>query len=389
MWYFRSPKIVYGEDALSYLAELKGQRAFIVADQTMVRLGFVDIVRGKLSQAGIESEVFSEVEPEPSFQTIQRGAEKMLAYGPDWVVGLGGGSSIDAAKGMWVLYENPGLDPRAINPFEPLEMRRKALMVAIPTTSGTGAEATWAIVLTDLDEGRKLATGTPESTPDIAILDPSLAVTMPPELTAMTAMDTLTHAVEGYTSNWHNDFCDGLCLKAVGLVFDYLIRAYKDGSDMEARERLHNAATLAGLGFINSMAALAHAMGHALGGVFHTPHGRAVGLFLPYTIEFALGEEGTRYADFAYFLGLSARSDSEEEAGRKFVQAIRELARQVNEPTSIAALGIPRQNFEAQLDKLVDNTENDSQVVTSSRIPSYEEAQRLFLYAYEGKSVDF
>ena len=214
MWYFRSPEIVFGPGALDHLAYLKGNRGLIVTDETMVRLGFVETVKAKLAEAGVDCDVFDQVEPEPSLQTVQRGAAVMLEREPDWIVGLGGGSPLDAAKAMWILYERPDMTPEEINPFDDLGLRRKARMVAIPTTSGTGSETTWAVVLTDTQEQRKISTGAPECTPDLAIVDPVFAAHMPPRLTADTGLDALTHAIEGYTSSWHNEFTDGLCLKA-------------------------------------------------------------------------------------------------------------------------------------------------------------------------------
>lgn len=387
MWYFVSPEIVFGEDALQRLTELEGKRAFIVTDKNMVTLGFVDQVKKYLSQAGIECGLFDEVEPEPSIETVKKGAEAMRRYAPDWVVGLGGGSVIDAAKAMWVLYERPDIEPAEINPFTPLGLRKKARLIAIPTTSGTGSEATWAIVLTETAEGRKLGLGNRETHADIAIVDPIFATIMPPQLTADTGMDVLTHAVEGYTSAWKNDFCDGLCLKAIQLVFQHLPRAYRNGQDKEAREKMHNAASIAGLGFGNSMAALAHSMGHSLGAVFHIPHGRAVGLFLPYTIEFTGNMAVDRYAEIAHFLRL--KESEEAKAVASLTQAIRQLAHSINQPLSIKDLGISRDNFENSLANLVSNAEMDSQTVTSSRIPTTEEFERLFCYAYDGKSIDF
>jgi len=386
MWFFASPEIVFGEDALSYLSEIEGKRALIVTDENMVRLGFVDKVIGHLKEAGIEARVFAEVEHDPSLETAKRGAQAALDYGPDWIVGLGGGSSMDAAKAVWVLYERPDLEPDEISPIETLGLRRKARLITIPTTSGTGAEATWAIVLTDTEARRKLGLGSRENVADIAIVDPALATTMPPQLTADTGMDALTHAIEGYTCTWHNDFSDGLCLKAVKLVFDYLPRAYEKG-DPEAREKMHNAACIAGLGFGNALAALAHSLGHSLGAVFHVPHGRAVGLFLPYTIEFSVRGGKTRYAEIARFLGLPA--GSEEEGAASLVTAIRGLLKKLNQPSTIGELGISPDEFEAELPKLVENAENDSCTVTSTRIPSTEEFERLFRYAYEGRNIDF
>ena len=386
MWFFSSPEIVFGEDALSYLSEIEGHRAFIVTDQNMVRLGFVELVAEQLKQAGTEYQVFAEVEPDPSLETVKRGAQAALAYEPDWIVGLGGGSAMDAAKAVWVLYERPDMEPDEISPIETLGLRKKARLITVPTTSGTGAEATWALVLTDTKERCKLGLGSRENVADIAIVDPVFAAELPPQLTADTGMDALTHAVEGYTCTWRNDFSDGLCLKAIELVFDHLPRAYEKG-DREAREKMHNAACIAGLGFGNAMAALAHSLGHSLGAVFHVPHGRAVGLFLPYTIEFVVRGGGTHYAEIARFLGLPA--ESEEEGAASLASAIRGLIKRLGQPTTIGELGISSAEFEAGLTKLVENAENDSCAVTSPRIPSAEEFERLFRYAFEGMVVDF
>ncbi len=391
MWYFRSPEIVFGEDALDHLDTLQGKRAFIVTDPMMLELGFVDLVAAHLTDAGLTVGTFPDVEPEPSVQTIRTGAEKMLAFEPDWIVGLGGGSAMDAAKAMWALYENPGLDPADINPFEPLGLRRKARLIVIPTTSGTGSEATWATVLTDTAENRKLGTGSPEMVADIAIVDPALPAKMPPRLTADTGLDALTHAIEGYTCSLRNDFSDAVCLKAAQLVFEYLPRAVKNGDDAEAREKMHNAATLAGLGFGNAMAALAHSMGHSLGAIFHVPHGRAVALFLPYTIQFIQrGDAETRFHEISRFLGLPASTP--DEGAISLVTAIRDLSREVGQPLSLKETlgdGVSRADFDAALDALVANAEADSVIAMGDRIPTTDEVRQLFEYAYEGKNIDF
>jgi alcohol dehydrogenase class IV len=387
MWYFDSPHIVYGEDARCVLETVEGRRAFIVTDPTMVRLGFVDEVRRRLESAGLEVAVFSEVEPEPSLQTAVRGAEAMRAFEPDWIVGLGGGSCLDAAKAMWIMYERPDVTPDSINPFDTYHLRQKARLITIPTTSGTGSEVTWAIVLTDTAEQRKLGLGTRECVADIAIVDPYFVQGMPARLTADTGMDALTHAFEAYVNTWHNDFSDGLALQAIKLIFTYLPRAYRDGKDMEAREHMHNAATIAGLACSNSLFALAHSLGHSLGALFHIPHGRAVGLFLPYTIEYSAPSGAARYADIARFLGLPA--DDEETAAWALSARVRQLMHEIDQPQSIAALGIARADFDAQLEALVDRAESDSQTVTSPRVPDRGEFARLFVYAYEGRPIDF
>jgi len=387
MWNFVSPQIVFGEEALDFLDELKGQRALIVTDATMVQLGFVDKVKTHLDNAVIEVHIFDEVEPDPSVQTVRRGAQVALEVAPDWIVGLGGGSPIDAAKAIWILYEQPDIEPAAINPIADLGLRQKARLITIPTTSGTGAEATWGIVLTDTDEQRKMGLGNRENVADIAIVDPAMASGMPRQLTADTGLDALTHAVEGYTCTWHTDLTDGLCLNATRLIFQYLPRAVDDGSDMEAREKMHNAATCAGLGFGNAMASMAHAMGHVLGAVFHVPHGRAVALFLPYTIEFAAVEEPERFAELASFIRCS--NDEGKKAAQALAGCIRNLCQKVGNPTKVEDTGIERQAYEAQLEKLVDDAFNDTQIITAVRTPSYEELHQLFLYAYDGRPIDF
>jgi len=389
MWFFRSPEIVFGEGALDRLSELQGHKALIVTDQNIARLGLVELVQAKLSPTGIETAVFAEVEPNPSLQTLRRGAQQAMSYEPDWIIGLGGGSCMDAAKSIWIQYERPDLEPDNVAPMGRLGLRQKAHLIAIPTTSGTGAEVTWPIVVTDLEQHCKVTVGHPENIPDLAIVDPILVNKLPALITADTGMDVLTHAVEGYTSQWHNDFSDGLCLKAIQLAFDYLPRAYDNGGDdPEARERMHNAATIAGLGFGNSMAAMAHALGHSMGAVLSIPHGRAVGLCLPYTIEFTVrGWLPTRYAEIARFLGLPAADEAE--AAASLVEAIRALARRIGQPTTLRETGISAEEFEQKLPKLVDNAINDSAMIVGLRFPEDEDVGRVCRCIYEGECVDF
>ena len=387
MWYFISPDIVYGEDAVSCLDELQGTRAFIVTDPNIIQLGMIDYVTRHLSNTGIDYTVYDHVETEPSIENVKKGAGVISAYKPDWIIGLGGGSVIDAAKTMWVLYERPDIEPTEINPFIPIGLRQKARLIAIPTTSGTGSDCSWGIILTDQTEKRKLALGCREVHADIAIIDPVFIQDMPPQLTADTGMDALTHAIEGFTSKWKNDFSDGLCLKAIQLVFTYLPRAYRDGGDMEARERMHNAASIAGLAFGNSMLGIAHSLGHSLGAEFHIPHGRAVGLFLPYTIEYSAEVAATYYTEIAHY--MNSESGVREESAFGLVRGIRQLARIINQPLTVRDLGISREDYEKSLPKLVSNADMDTQTVTSARIPSSGEFEQLFLYAYDGKFIDF
>ncbi|GAP10943.1 alcohol dehydrogenase, class IV [Bellilinea caldifistulae] len=387
MWYFSSPLIVFGEDALSHLASLTGSKAMIVSDVTLNRLGLVQLVFEQLKNTGMQMDIFDEVQPDPDLETVKRGAQRMFDFQPDWIIAIGGGSVIDAAKGMWVLYARPDVQPDAINPIEFYGLRQKARLVAIPTTSGTGAEVTWAVVLSDHQSRRKLGLGSREVVPDIAIIDPQLIRDLPARISADTGLDALTHAIEGFTSTYHNDFTDGLCVYAAKMVFEYLPRAYF--GDQAAREKMHYAATIARLGFGNSMAALAHGLGHALGAVFHVPHGRAVSLFLPYTIEFCANspEGGTRYLELSRFIGLPA--ENEKQAAAILASRVRKLEEDLNQPLCIADLGIDRAALEAEMELLVENALNDTQTIMSTRIPDDQELRWLFQYAFEGKTIDF
>ena len=387
MWYFSSPFVVFGDEALSHLEQVQGSRAFIVTDATLARLGVAGRVEAVLQGAGFTTYMFAEVEPEPSLQTVRRGAQVATEFQPDLFVGLGGGSPMDAAKAIWALYERPDLDAVDINPLITLTLS-KAKMVAIPTTAGTGSETTWALVLTDTEEKRKLGTGNRELVPTLALVDPTLTQGLPPRATADTGLDALTHAIEGYVSSWKNDFTDGLCLKAAQLVFDYLERAVVDGNDLEAREHMGNAAAIAGLGFGNANLGLAHAMGHSFGAYFKQPHGRCVSLYLPYSIDYTVNGSMGRYADIARFCGFTDSRD-EDEAGRILAARVRALAAAVTQPLSIAAFGVSRADFDAALPVLVQHAQEDTMFFTSPRIPEPEELAQMFEYVYEGRAIDF
>ena len=387
MWYFANPLIVFGDDALEHLSGIQGKRALIVTDRNIAKLGFAERVGNELAKAGLEYQVFDEVEPDPSVQTIKHGGQVALDYQPDWLIGLGGGSSIDAAKAIWVLYARPDQEPDAINPSEFLNLRQKAHMIAIPTTSGTGAEVTSIIVVTDVEGQRKTGVMSQEVVPDIAILDTSLVMGLPPQITGDTGMDALTHAIEGYTSNWRSDFTDGPALIAIKRIFEYLPRAYNNGSDAEARMHMMHAATLASMSFGNAMAGLAHSLGHALGGLFHTPHGRAVGLFLPYTMEYLAKATSNLYAEIAHFIGISNGSDLE--ATQALIDRVRNLAKTLNQPLSVREAGIEQTTYEQALPALVERAENEATTITVARIPESADLERMFRYAYEGKTVDF
>ncbi len=387
MWFFRAPTIAYGDDALSHLATLEGKRALIVTDANMVKLGVADKVCGPLSVGGMDVQIFAEVEPDPSLDTVNKAASMARDFDADWIVGLGGGSAMDTAKMVRILAERRDLTAMDVNPVEPMGLRGVVKLCTIPTTSGTGAEVGWACVVTDRAESRKLVLGSMDSYPEVAIVDPALAAGMPAWLTADTGMDALVHAIEIYTGLWHNDFVDGPALQAIRLVFEYLPRAYADGSDMEARERMANAATLAGFGLANANCGLAHALAHSLGGVFHPPHGRTTSVYLPYTTEYIIREAPERYADIARFLGLPGTTD--QERAQALVAAIRELQATVGHPTSVKGLNVPEPEFRESLPHIVEAAQQDATMFNAARVPSTDEVERLFEYAYAGQPIDF
>jgi alcohol dehydrogenase class IV len=388
MWEFTSPKsIVFGEGALEYLREIEGKRALIITDKVIRNLGFVEKVASYIREAGLSVEIFDEVEPEPSKETVTKCAERAELFEPDWIVGLGGGSCIDAAKASWALYERPDIQIDEISPLLKLGLRKKAKLIAIPTTSGTGSEATWAIVITDTKEKRKMELASKELVADIVILDPQLPLTMPKRLVADTGVDALVNALEAYISQWHNYFSDLPAINAVQAIFKYLPRSYNNSQDKEAKENMHYAATMAGLAFSNSQICVAHAMGHALGALFKIPHGRSVAAVLTFAVEYMAKEAMERFGDLADAVGIKAETD--REALEKFVQALKRLLKDVDEPTSIRELGIGWNDFQGELDNLVERAMGSTGTIASPRVPTAEDYRRLFVYAYEGKTVDF
>ena len=388
MWELTFPRtVVTGEGALEYLREVEGKRALIITDKVIRKLNFAEKVANYLNQAGLEVKVFDEVEPEPSVETVVKGAKFAGKYGPDWLIGLGGGSCMDAAKAMWIIYANPEIEVGEINPFAKFELRKKARLICIPTTSGTGADVTWAAMITDVKEERKMELPSREMVADIVIIDPEFPKSMPPPLVADSGLDALTHAIEAYVSQWRNDFSDALAIKAIQIILKYLPRAHESSGDNEAKEKMHNAATMAGMAFSNSQVGIAHALAHSLGAIFRVPHGRIVGLFLPYSIEYSVGEAMERYGDIARAIGIEARTD--EEAVEKLIRDIKELYREVRQPTSIRELGINRDDFEKRLEDLVTRAANSSCTFMNPRVPDVEDTRKLFLYAFEGKKIDF
>ena len=392
VWWFYVPNIVFGEDALDELEQISGKKAFIVTDKVINSLGLPERVCSILTNRQWEAAIWDGAVPDPKVSTVKAAAEAIRHFGEDWIIAVGGGSVMDTAKAAWVLYEKPDIELHALTPFDELGLRAKAKLLCIPTTAGTGSEATKAIVIRDDETGRKFATINPELTPDIAILDPEFVVGLPKELTAYTGMDALTHAVEGYISIWKNDFSDGSSLQALKMVFEWLPKSLDDLSDLESREKMLVAACLAGMSFGNSQAALAHSLGHSMGSVLRTHHGMSVGMALPYTIEFnCRGKENEeiakQYTELARMIGIAGKKP--ETVSLKFAGAIRELMTKIGNPQSFKEAGIKKRNFNASLENMVEFAMMDTSLTMNPRNTDSEEIRRIYKYMYDGTVIDF
>ncbi len=407
-WFKLPPKIYFEKHATQYLAKMpKISRAFIVTDPGMVKLGYVETVLHylNLNPNNVKVEMFSDVEPDPSDVTVFKGAEMMRAFQPDVIIALGGGSAMDAAKGMWLFYEHPetsfhGLKQKFIDirkrTFKYPKLGQKAQFVAIPTTSGTGSEVTPFSVITDKENNIKYPLADYELTPDVAIVDPQFVMTVPPHITADTGMDVLTHAIEAYVSIMANDYTDGLALKAIELVFKYLPRAYKDGSDEEAREKMHNASAIAGMAFANAFLGINHSLAHKLGAEFHIAHGRSNAILMPHVIRYNAKKPNKhalfpkyerfvadeRYAQIARMLGLPARTP--EEGVESLIQAVIKLGKELNIPMSIEAQGVDKEEFESKVSYLAERAFEDQCTTANPKLPLVTELAEIYREAFKG-----
>lgn len=385
---FTLPRDIYhGKDSLEVLKSLEGKRAFIViGGGSMKRFGFLDKVLSYLKEANMETKVFEGVEPDPSVETVMKGAKEMEAFEPDWIVSIGGGSPIDAAKAMWIFYEYPDFTfEKAIVPFGLPKLRRKAKFVAIPSTSGTATEVTAFSVITDYKAKIKYPLADFEITPDIAIVDPSLAETMPEKLVAHTGMDALTHAIEAYTASLRSNFTDPLALKAIEMVNMHLVNSYK--GDMEARGEMHEAQCLAGMAFSNALLGIVHSMAHKVGAVFHIPHGCANAIFLPYVIKYNRKACEDRYANIARHIGL--KGESERELTDALIDLINKFNKELNIPSSMKEYGIEENDFKANLKFIAHNAVLDPCTGSNPREIDDETMEKLYTCAYYGSDVDF
>ena len=410
-WFKIPPKIYFEKDSIQYLENMEGiSRAFIVTDPMMVKLGYVDkaLYYLRKREQYCHSKIYSDVEPDPDVDTIMRGVAEMRDFKPDVIIAIGGGSAIDAAKGMWLFYEHPdatfdGLKQKFMDIRKRVvkfpNLGQLAKFVAVPTTSGTGSEVTAFAVITDRKNGNiKYPLADYALKPDVAIIDPQFVMSLPKSATADTGMDVLTHALEAYVSNMASDYTDGLALQAMDLVFDYLKRAYDHGEeDEKAREKMHNASCIAGMAFTNAFLGLNHSMAHKLGGEYHIPHGRANAVLLPYVIkynatkptkfatfpkyEYFVADE--KYAKAARFVGLAGNTT--EESVDNLIKAIRQLMRDLNMPMSIRECGVDEDVFMSGLRKLAENAHDDQCTGANPRYPLVEEIMELYKQAYYGE----
>lgn len=384
--------LYYGKGSLEYLKQLSGKKAVLVlGGGSMKKFGFVDKVVSYLEEAGIETKLFENVEPDPSVETVMSGAAMMREFEPDWIIAMGGGSPIDAAKAMWVFYEYPETSfEDIIQPFSFPTLRKKARFIAIPSTSGTATEVTAFSVITDYEKGIKYPLADYNITPDVAIVDPDLAETMPPKLTAHTGMDALTHAVEAYVSTLNSPFTDPLALKAIQMVFDNLEASFK--GDMKAREDMHYAQCLAGMAFTNALLGIVHSMAHKTGAAFsagHIPHGCANAMYLPFVIKYNAKDEIalSRYAQIARFIGLSG--DSDKSLVESLCQKIDEFNVLLSIPRTIKEFGIDEAEFKEKIATISENAIGDACTGSNPRAIDSKQMEELFTAIYYGTEVNF
>ena len=402
---FTLPRDIYhGENALEALKTFKGKKAFVcVGGGSMKRFGFLDRVVQYLQETGMEVKLFEGIESDPSVDTVMKGAKEMLDFGPDWIVAIGGGSPIDAAKAMWIKYEYPDCTFEDMcKVFGIPTLRKKAKFCAISSTSGTATEVTAFSIITDYEKGIKYPIADFEITPDVAIVDPALAQTMPKKLVAHTGMDALTHAIEAYVSTANCDYTNPLALHAIEMIRDDLVDSYNE--DKEARNAMHNAQCLAGMAFSNALLGIVHSMAHKTGAVFgdlgaHIIHGAANAMYLPKVIAFNAKDETAkkRYAKIADVIGLSGSND--EEKVKALISYVRGLNDKLNIPHGIKNYGadsypteqgfVPENIFLERLHDIAVNAIADACTGSNPRQPSVEEMEKLLKCCYYDTEVDF
>lgn len=374
---FKIPKeIVFGENAMSRLSELEGKKATLVTGgSSMKRFGFLDQAKKELEKAGMEVSIIDGVEPNPSVETVIRGGQELREFGPDWIVAIGGGSALDAAKVMWVFYEYPDSKFEDLVAFKFPKLRTKAKFVAIPSTSGTASEITAFSVITDVKNHIKYPLVSGEMTPDIALLDPALPAKMPAHITANTGMDVMTHAMEAYVSSAATCYTDPLALKAIKMTYDMLAIAYDEPDNMQARDDMHNASALAGMAFTNASLGLVHSTAHKIGGEFGITHGLANAILLPYIVEF--NKKATdKYADVEKMLGVD-----------DLFTALQDMNTRLGIPNALKDVDeveISEEKFLGVLDRMAGNAYGDPCTLTNPRESGNEAVAAIYKAAFYG-----
>ena len=388
---FTLPRDLYhGKGALDALKDLDGKRAIVVVGGgSMKRFGFLDKVEANLKAAGMEVSLFEGVEPDPSVETVMKGAEAMRQFQPDWIVAIGGGSPIDAAKAMWAFYEYPETTfEQLITPFSFPKLRTKARFCAIPSTSGTATEVTAFSVITDYAKGIKYPLADFNITPDVAIVDPALAETMPPHLVAYTGMDALTHAIEAYVSTLHTVFTDPLAIEAIHIVEKDLIKSFK--GDMTCREEMHYGQCLAGMAFSNALLGIVHSMAHKTGAAYsggHIVHGCANAMYLPKVIAYNAKEPEAekRYGEIAAFLGL-------EPTSKALIAHIKAMNAKLDIPACIRDYEggiIDEKEFLDKLPQVAELAVGDACTGSNPRAITPAEMEKLLKCCFYDTEVDF
>ena len=373
---FQTQELYHGLGSLSELKNIKGKKAIIVIGGKSVAK-----VRSILDEINIEHTTFSGVEPDPSIETVKRGAQAFLDFQPDWIIGLGGCSAIDAAKAMWAIYEHPELTFEQmikVGGIPPL--RNKARYVAIPSTSGTGTEITALAVITDREKGVKYPIVSYELLPDLSIVDGELCKSMPKNVTANTGLDALTHSVEAYVSNINDNYADALAKGGIELVFSSLERAYNNPEDGEARQNMHDASCLGGYAFTNAWLGIAHSLAHQIGGMFGIPHGCANAIVLPNVIRFN-SKATDRYENLARIVG---KSTAEE-----FAQEIEKLRSNVGVVSSVKEYGISESEWNSRVKEMAQHAFEDACTSFNPRVTTVEELEKMFMSCYNGEKVNF
>lgn len=386
---FTLPRDLYfGPDAMNELSCLKGcKKAIIVTGgHSMQKFGFLDKLENILHEAGLETKLFEGVEPDPSVETVYRGAQAMRDFEPDVIVAIGGGSPIDAAKAMWVFYEYPEKTFDDIKePFTMPKLRRKAIFVAIPSTSGTATEVTAFSVITDYKTLIKYPLADFEITPDIAILDSNIPLTMPKALTADTGMDALTHAIEAYVAALHSPISDALALKAIQMVYENLVASVE--GNVEARGRMHIAQCMAGMAFSNALLGICHSLAHKTGAQFDIPHGRCNAILLPYVIEYNATACRHRIADIAHALGLPGATT--RQLVNSLVDAIKNLNKKLGIMQTYRENGVSEEEYLKVADFIAENAVADPCTGSNPRETDVESMRKVLDCAYYGKDVEF